>query len=65
MQIIVNSRPCDVAGRTLATALAELGFTSPAIATALNGAFVPKGARDGTALRDGDRIEVLSPMQGG
>lgn len=65
MQITVNARPHDIAAATLAAALAELGFASPAIATAVNGQFVPKAQRDTTALREGDRLEVLSPMQGG
>ena len=51
--------------RTLHAALAELGFTGPAIATALNGDFIPRTARDTTRLTDGDRLEVLAPMQGG
>ena len=35
------------------------------IATALNGRFVPAPARPGTPLTEGDRIEVVAPMQGG
>ena len=31
----------------------------------LNGAFVPGSARAGQVLKDGDRLEVLAPMQGG
>jgi sulfur carrier protein len=45
--------------------LNELGFTGPAIATALNGQFVPREARQTTALKSGDQLEVLAPMQGG
>jgi sulfur carrier protein len=50
---------------TLAALLQELGFGNAVIATAVNGEFVPQAARAGTSVRDGDRIEVLSPMQGG
>jgi sulfur carrier protein len=35
------------------------------VATALNGDFVPAGLRAATPIRDGDRIEVVAPMQGG
>ncbi len=35
------------------------------VATALNGEFVPAGSRPGAGLKDGDRLEVLAPMQGG
>lgn len=65
MRIEVNGEARDVAGETLADALAELGWAEARVATALNGDFVPKGARAQTPLRAGDRLEVLSPMQGG
>ncbi|MFD3189954.1 sulfur carrier protein ThiS [Sedimentitalea sp. HM32M-2] len=65
MNILVNSEPHRITCASLGEALAELGFTSPAIATALNGAFVARNARATTRLQDGDRLEVLAPMQGG
>lgn len=65
MQIIVNADPRDIRANTLAAALEELGFTSPAIATALNGQFISRAKRDDTRLKAGDRLEVLAPMQGG
>jgi sulfur carrier protein len=65
MQIIVNAEPCEIAGATLAEALRELGFASAAIATAVNGSFVPREDRAARPLKDGDRLEVLAPMQGG
>ena len=65
MRIEVNGEPREVAGETLAEALTELGWAEARVATALNGDFVPKGARTETVLRPGDRLEVLAPMQGG
>lgn len=65
MNITVNANQHNVAAQTLGAALTELGFTSPAIATALNGQFVPKSDRDTTTLTNGDQVEVLAPMQGG
>ncbi|MCC5964146.1 MAG: sulfur carrier protein ThiS [Rhodobacteraceae bacterium] len=65
MKIEVNGEPREVAGPMLADALAELGWADARVATALNGTFVPKGARGDTALNAGDRLEVLAPMQGG
>lgn len=65
MRIEVNGETREVAGPTLAAALAELGWSDARVATALNGAFVPRGARAATALEHGDRLEVLAPMQGG
>ncbi|OWY08781.1 thiamine biosynthesis protein ThiS [Thioclava sp. F42-5] len=65
MQIIVNAKPHEIAAQDLAAALAELGFANPAIATALNGQFVPRANRADTRLAESDRLEVLAPMQGG
>lgn len=65
MQIIVNARPCDVAADMLVDVLDELGFAGTSVATALNGQFVAREARGDVALRPGDRLEVLAPMQGG
>ncbi|MCD9146315.1 MULTISPECIES: sulfur carrier protein ThiS [Pseudophaeobacter] len=65
MQIIVNAQAHEVRAQTLEAALCELGFTSPAIATALNGVFVSRAKRSDVLLTNGDRLEVLAPMQGG
>lgn len=65
MKITVNAKPHEVAGVTLSAALSELDFDSPTIATTVNGSFVPRSERMDMALKDGDRLEVLSPMQGG
>lgn len=64
MQITLNGSPRDTDARTLAGALAEAGITGR-IATALNGSFVPAALRETTAIRAGDAIEALAPMQGG
>jgi sulfur carrier protein len=50
---------------TLEKVLTELGFGDSVVATAVNGEFVAAGARERTSVRDGDRVEVLAPMQGG
>jgi len=65
MKIEVNGAAQQVTGATVAEALAELGWEKARVATALNGDFLPKAARATTPLRDGDRLEVLAPMQGG
>ena len=65
MRIFVNGDQHDVEPRTLALALEELGYSGKKIATALNGRFVPAAARPATDLADGDRLEVVAPMQGG
>ena len=65
MQIFVNGDRHDVEPDTLAAILTALGYGGAKIATALNGDFVPAGVRQTTRLADGDRIEVVAPMQGG
>ena len=65
MKIIVNGQSLDVTATLLDAALAELGYGEARVATALNGEFVPAPARCGTRLDDGDRLEILAPMQGG
>ena len=65
MNIQVNGQWRELAAQDLATALEELGLGGAVLATALNGEFVPVASRQGARLADGDRLEVLSPMQGG
>jgi sulfur carrier protein len=65
MKILVNGALRDVGVTTLEAALDELGYRDRAIATALNGEFVPATVRASAVLYEGDRIEVLAPMQGG
>lgn len=70
MRIMLNGSSRELDGEPAATATLErvlrrLGFAGAVVATALNGEFVPASARADHPVRDGDRIEVLSPMQGG
>lgn len=46
-------------------ALQHLGFDLQWMAVAVNGEAVPRSQLDGARLRDGDEVEVLSPMAGG
>ena len=65
MKILVNGDWRDTGAVDLAGALVELGYGQAVVATALNGEFVPATSRLGARLTEGDRIEVLAPMQGG
>jgi sulfur carrier protein len=64
MKIVLNGETRDVCAETLSDLLAECGF-SGRVATAVNEEFVPSSLRTTRELKDGDRVEVLSPMQGG
>jgi len=65
MRILVNGDSRDIRAGDLAGALAELGYGGAVVATAVNDEFVPAAERQAARLADGDRIEVLAPMQGG
>ena len=64
MKIDINGKAHDVHGPMLADALEELGYDGK-IATAVNEAFVAKTQRAAYVLKDGDRVEVVAPKQGG
>jgi sulfur carrier protein len=65
MNILVNNEAREIAGRSLADALEELGYGDAVIGTAVNGDFVPARTRAALILREGDRLELLAPMRGG
>jgi sulfur carrier protein len=65
MKIEVNGEPRDLGATTVGDALAELNLREARVATALNGAFVSVAARAATPLSPGDRLEILTAMQGG
>ncbi len=65
MTLIVNGEPREIAAASLAEALQALDYGQAKVATALNGEFVPVRAREATPVKNGDRIEILAPRQGG
>lgn len=65
MTLIVNGEPRALEATTLADALRALDYDGASVATALNGAFVAHRLRDATPVKDGDRIEIVAPRQGG
>ncbi|MES0825583.1 sulfur carrier protein ThiS [Ruegeria sp. SCP11] len=64
MKIVLNGKPREVRAENLSDLLMELGF-SGRVATAVNEDFIPSSLRISHKLVDGDRIEVVAPMQGG
>jgi len=65
MKILVNGAWHDTFARELSGALQELGYGGALVTTAVNGEFVAAAARARTPLAEGDRLEVLAPLQGG
>lgn len=65
MKVQVNGVWREVTSCDVASLLKELNYGDSVVATAVNGVFVATGSRSGAPVSDGDRLEVLAPMQGG
>ena len=65
MNISVNGQRKTISIAKLTIALEELGYKHMNLATALNGQFISVDERNNTILKEGDKLEVLSPQQGG
>jgi sulfur carrier protein len=64
--IVVNGRPSQVAaGTTVSAVVASLTSAPSGVAVAVNDQVVPRHAWPATRLGDGDRVEVLTAVQGG
>ncbi|HEX5567051.1 MAG TPA: sulfur carrier protein ThiS [Streptomyces sp.] len=64
--IRVNGEPREVPGDlTLERLVATLGAAPTGVAAAVNETVVPRGDWPATPLGDGDRVEVLTAVQGG
>jgi sulfur carrier protein len=63
--IELNGECLKTEARTLAELVAGQGFAATAVATAVNGAFVPREARTATLLAGGAKVESVAPRQGG
>ncbi|WP_164836136.1 sulfur carrier protein ThiS [Actinacidiphila soli] len=66
LNVKVNGEPRELQpGITLDRLVATLTTAHSGVAAALNETVVPRGQWPATALRDGDRVEVLTAVQGG
>ncbi|ACM28910.1 sulfur carrier protein ThiS [Agrobacterium sp. SHOUNA12C] len=65
MRLIVNGEPQTITVKTLSELLVTLDYEGDWLATAVNGELVHREDRADHALNDNDRIEILTPMQGG
>jgi sulfur carrier protein len=65
LKLIINGEPQEASSSTLAALLDELAYDHEFLATACNNELVAAEDRSSCVLADGDRIEILSPMQGG
>ncbi|MGI3209986.1 sulfur carrier protein ThiS [Roseovarius tibetensis] len=65
MKITLNGTRHETGADSLAALLDEMGYGDVKVATAVNEEFVPAANRADHRLADGDRIEIVTPRQGG
>jgi sulfur carrier protein len=65
MHVIVNGRNTEIAAKRLDTLLGELDHEGTHVAIAVNDLVVPRTRWAATELNSGDRIEIITPRQGG
>lgn len=66
MKVQVNGESRELAdGTSVSELLAVLGVTQPHVAVELNLEVVPRAQHVATALKDGDRLEVVTLVGGG
>jgi sulfur carrier protein len=65
MTFIINGEEQDISATTLAALLDVLEYEGEWLATAVNGELVHREDRAAFTLSERDRVEILSPMQGG
>jgi sulfur carrier protein len=66
MRIVLNGESRDVAEAcSITSLLADLKIRSTQVAVEVNLHIVDRGAFEATALRDGDRVEVIGFIGGG
>jgi sulfur carrier protein len=65
MKVIINRQEHELAtGATVADAVAAIE-AKPPFAAAVNTQFVPRTQYAQHPLKDGDRVEIISPVTGG
>ncbi|HWK00042.1 MAG TPA: sulfur carrier protein ThiS [Xanthobacteraceae bacterium] len=65
MDLIVNGEAKRAKAQSVRQLLAELAYEGSFFAVAINQTVVPRRDWDQSVLKDGDKIEIVSPRQGG
>jgi sulfur carrier protein len=65
MRVEVNGKEIETEASTLLDLVSEYARLEAKVATALNGQFIAAGDRAATRLKSGDKVEIVSPRQGG
>jgi sulfur carrier protein len=66
MRVEINGEPREIEpGSTVSTLLISLGLAGRPVAVERNAAIVPRAEHAATALREGDRLELVQFVGGG
>ena len=66
MKVIVNGTPRDLdAGVSVADVVATMSRTDTGVAVAVNDEVLTRASWQQVVLADGDRVEILTAVQGG
>jgi sulfur carrier protein len=66
MNVLINGAACQLPlGATLAQAVRQVTAATSGIAAAVNDEVVSRAAWEATEVAEGDRVEVLTAVQGG
>jgi thiamine biosynthesis protein ThiS len=65
MRLVINGEERNLTAATLEALVEELGMKSDRVAAELNREIVPRQSWAATALKDGDRLEIVHFVGGG
>jgi len=65
MQVFLNKQTVTLTSSITLAELLDQGTFKPPYAVAINADFIPKNSYSSTFVKDGDRVEVISPVTGG
>lgn len=65
MQIIVNDKPVDFLGATVADLVAQLGLPLMGVAVAIGMDIVPRAEWADRRLAEGDKVMIIKAASGG
>jgi thiamine biosynthesis protein ThiS len=65
MRLVINAEERNLAASTLDALIEELGMKGDRVAVELNREIVPRANWSVTALKDGDRLEIVHFVGGG
>ena len=66
LKVLLNNQSIELATQSnLTTVLKTQGYQNQSFAVAINKTFIPKAQYDQVILKEGDDINIVTPMQGG